>query len=290
STSSGEEHDPPRPTPSSLGIPKAIEKLVLVNEWNDFDAIEKTVKKEGRDIAAIITEPVMGNAGVIPPKQGYLKFLKELCDKNNIVLIFDEVKTGFRLSPGGAQKLFGVIPHMSTFAKSLSNGYPISVIAGAREIMEKVGKKKVFHGGTYASNPVSLAAVDATVDEIKKGYVHKNIEKFGGALMKGLADILKDRKVDGIVQGYPGMFQVLFTKQDQVSNFRELVKCNSRLYSKLHLVLLERGIMIDENIAEPFFTCAAHDDQDLQKTLEAINESLPVALASKVREARHRLY
>jgi len=288
STDPGVESVPGKPHPASLGIPKAIEKLVIINQWNDFNAIEKTVKKQADNIAAIITEPVMGNAAVIPPRDGYLKFLKELCDKNDILLIFDEVKTGFRLSDGGAQKLFGVKPHMSTFAKSMGNGYPISAITGLEEIMEKVGPKKVVHGGTYASNPVSLAAADATLDEIKKGYVYSNIEKFGRALMKGIQDILQDRKIDGIVQGYPAMFQMLFTKQDRVYNYRELMKCNLNLYAKLQVHLLMKGVMVDEDNGEPLFTCAAHNDEDLKQTLEAIDECLPIAIESKMQIAKQR--
>ncbi len=288
STDPGAESTLGEPHPASLGIPKAIEKLVIVNQWNDFDAIEKTVKKEADNIAAIITEPVMGNSAVILPKDGYLQFLKEVCDKNNIVLIFDEVKTGFRLSDGGAQKLFGIKPHMSTFAKSLANGYPISVIAGLTEIMEKVGPKKVVHGGTYASNPVCLAAVDATLDEIKKGYVHSNIEKFGCALMKGIKDIMQDKKIDCTVQGYPSMFQFLFTNQDRVYNYRELLKCNFDLYAKLQVQLLMRGVMVDEDNGEPIFTCAAHNGEDLKQTLEAINESIPIAIKSQMQVAKQR--
>jgi glutamate-1-semialdehyde 2,1-aminomutase len=114
-----------KPQPDSIGIPKALEKLILVSEWNDFDAVEKIVKKESNNLAAIITEPIMANAAVIPPRDGYLAFLKELCDKNDIVLIFDEVKTGFRVAKGGAQELFGVKSHLTALAKSFGNGYPI---------------------------------------------------------------------------------------------------------------------------------------------------------------------
>lgn len=277
-----------KPHPASLGIPKVLEKLILVNQWNDFDEIEKTIKKEADNIAAIITEPIMGNSAVIPPKEGYLKFLKELCEKNNIVLIFDEVKTGFRVSKGGAQGFFGVMPHMSTFAKSLGNGYPISVIAGLEEIMDHVGPEKVVHGGTYASNPVSLAAADATLDEILSNHVHPKIEKFGSKLMKGIREILQEKKIDGIVQGYPSMFQVLFTTQERIYNYRDLLKCNLDLFAKLHVLLLSKGVMFDEDNGEPIFTCAAHDEKDLKHTLNAIEECLPIALETKMTEQKQR--
>jgi glutamate-1-semialdehyde 2,1-aminomutase len=268
--------------PDSIGIPKAIQKLTLVNEWNDFDVVEKTIRKESKNIAAIITEPVMSNAAVIPPQDGYLKFLKELSDKNDIVLIFDEVKTGFRMAKGGAQELFGVKPHLTALAKSFGNGYPISAVVGLREIMKENATRKILHQGTYARNPVSLAATDATIDEISKGHVHRNIEKFGTALMKGIRDILHDRKVDGIVQGYPSMFQVLFTKQDSVNNYREFLKCDREFSTKLQKWLLKKGVMF----GEPSFTCALHDGEDLQHTLEASDASLQDSVASSRSKSR----
>jgi glutamate-1-semialdehyde 2,1-aminomutase len=276
--------DSPRgvPFPSSLGIPRAVSELIIVQEWNDFDSIEKTVSKHGDEIAAIICEPVMGNAAVIPPVPGFLKFLKELSDHHGIVLIFDEVKTGFRLAPGGAQQLFGVTPHLSTFAKSLANGYPVSMITGSREVMSVVGPKKVAHGGTYAGNPISMAAAEATLDEFVTKHVHESINKFGENLMKGIRQILEDRHVQGIVQGFPSMFQVLFTEQEQVKNYRELNSCNFELFAKLQLELLKLGVMFDEDNGEPLFTCYSHDDGDLDKTLQAFETALPRALENKV--------
>jgi glutamate-1-semialdehyde 2,1-aminomutase len=266
-----------KPQPDSAGIPRALQKLTLVNEWNDFDSVEKTVKKESRNIAAIITEPIMANAAVIPPKEGYLKFLKELCDKNNMVLIFDEVKTGFRVAKGGAQELFGVKPHLTTFAKSLGNGYPISAVVGPEEIMKENATRKILHQGTYARNPVSLAAAAATIDEITKSYVHQNIEKFGTGLMNGIRDILQDKKIEGIVQGYPSMFHVLFTGQDAVRNYREFLKCDKEFFTKLQERLLKKGVML----GDPSFISASHDSDDLQQTLEAFESSLPtISIAS----------
>lgn len=257
--------------PDSIGIPKALQKLTLVNEWNDFDAVEKTVKKESKNLAAIITEPVMTNGAVIPPKDGYLEFLKELCDKHNIVLIFDEVKTGFRIAPGGAQQLYGVKPHLTALAKSFGNGYPISAVVGSEEVMKENATRKILHQGTYARNPVSLAAADATIDEVRKGDVHRNIERFGAALMKGIRDILRDSKTDCLVQGYPSMFSLLFTEQDRVDNYRDFVKCDSKFLAKLKERLLKNGVIFEEPM---MFTSASHGNQDLQETLEAFEDSM----------------
>lgn len=274
--------DSPRgvPIPASLGIPKALSDLVIVQEWNDFESIQKIVTEQGDEIAAIICEPVMGNAAVIPPAPSYLEFLKELSEKHGIVLIFDEVKTGFRLAPGGAQQLYNVRPHLSTFAKSLANGYPVSMICGLQEIMDIVGPKRVAHGGTYAGNPISMAAAEATLDEFEAKRVHESMNRFGGKMMKGIRQILEDSNVEGIVQGFPGMFQILFTKEPQVRNYRELSSCNFELFARVQLEMLKRGVMLDEDNGEPLFTCYSHDEGDLEKTLQAFSEALPAALKS----------
>ncbi len=277
-------HDTPIgvPYPNSLGIPKTMADLILTLPWNDFDAIDKTMKEHGDEIAAIITEPVMGNASVIPPKPGYLKFLKEVCDEHGSILIFDEVKTGFRLAPGGAQEKFGVVPHMATFAKSLSNGYPISLIAGSEEIMQIVGPQKVVHGGTYAGNPVSLTAADATLTELKKEHVFSHLERYGEELMKGLREVFEEKRIDAIVQGYPEMFQFLITGLEEVTNFRDLAKVDFDMYAKIHFELLCRGVMIDEDNGEPMFTCYAHNKRDLKQTLAAFDDGISVAVQSKL--------
>jgi glutamate-1-semialdehyde 2,1-aminomutase len=260
--------------PDARGIPKALNNLVMVENWNDFDGIEKTVKKNGKDLAAIIAEPIMANASVIPPLKGYLKFLRELCDKHDMLLIFDEIKTGFRVSEGGAQELFGVKPHLSTFAKALGNGYPVSAVVGLSEIMDKYATKDVIPGSTYARNPVSLAATDATLDEIRKGRVHPKIERFGSALIRGIRDILEDKNIDAIVQGYPSIFQILFTDQEKVDNYRDFVKCNNKPFSELRKNLLAKGIMTDRGMSEPLYTCASHNTDDLNQTLEALESGL----------------
>jgi glutamate-1-semialdehyde 2,1-aminomutase len=222
----------------------------------------------------------MANAGVIPPMQGYLDFLKELCEKNNIALIFDEVKTGFRVAEGGAQQLLGVEPHIATFAKAMGNGYPISAVTGLEGVVGKYGTRDVIPQSTYARNLASLAAADATLEEIKKGHVHRRIQKFGNALIKGIQDILYDRKVDALVQGYPSLFQLYFTKRDRIRNYRDMLECDQELFAKLQSQMMKRGILLDEGNTEPFYTSAAHSKNDLRQTLEAFEASLRSAKAA----------
>ena len=283
-----------RPYRQSLGIPAAIRKLVMVETWNNFEAIERTVKKYHKRIAAIITEPIMGNAAAIMPKPGYLKHLKELCDRYDIVLIFDEVKTGFRVSRGGAQEFFGVTPHIATFAKSISNGYPISAIAGQREIMELFGpgKRKVTQGGTFASNPLSLTAANATLDILRNREVYEHINVYGKRLMRGIGRILDGNNVDNVVQGHPSMFQYIATNnRDVIYNYREL-KSNyhAGLYGKVQYWLMTKGVLVDEDNQECFYTCLAHSkEKTLTPTLDAFEASVQKALNSKFKMVRFKL-
>ncbi len=265
---------PPRSIPQSAGIPKAIDKLCVVERWNDADRIEKLVKTRGEEIAAIITEPIMGNCSAIMPRDGYLKHLRQLCSDHGILLIFDEVKTGFRVGRGGAQERFGVTPDLATFAKSMGNGYPVACFAGSTEIMNTIGPAKVVHGGTYSGNPVSLAAVDATLDILRTDAVWARLTSFGTNLMKRIREVADETNVDVLLNGVPEMFQLLFTRQHEVREYRDLAKCDLNRYAALHVELMNHGVMIDEDNMECFFTCASHDDADLEKTLSALREGL----------------
>ena len=265
---------PVRAHVQSAGIPKAIEKLCLVERWNEFDRIERLLARHGDEIAAVITEPIMGNCAAIPPRDGYLKHLQGLCAEHGVVLIFDEVKTGFRVGPGGAQQRYGVTPDMATFAKSLGNGYPVACFAGKQEIMDLIGPSKVAHGGTYSGNPVSLAAANATLDILREGSVYRHLESFGRKLMQGLREEAQDAEMDVLVNGVPEMFQVLFTKEEAVHEYRDLAKCDLERYAALHVELMNHGVMIDEDNMECFFTSEAHGQEDLDATLAAFRRGL----------------
>ena len=265
---------PPRSLPQSAGIPRAITKLCLVERWNDFDRIEKLVKRRGDEIAAIITEPIMGNCAAIMPREGYLRHLRQLCSDHGILLILDEVKTGFRVAPGGAQERFGVTPDLATFAKSLGNGYPVACFAGSTEIMNIIGPSKVVHGGTYSGNPVSLAAANARLDILRSEPVWTKLTSFGTRLMKGIREVAEETKEEVLLNGVPEMFQLLFTKQREVHEYRDLAKCDLDRYAALHVELMNHGVMIDEDNMECFFSCEDHSDEDLEKTLAALHQGL----------------
>ena len=263
---------------ASAGIPKLVNKLVIVEDWNNFDAIEKTVKKQHSEVAAIITEPIMGNGGAIMPRPGYLKHLKELCEKYGMLLIFDEGKTGFRVSLGGAQKLFGVRPHLSTFAKALGNGFPIALFGGEKGVMEQVGPGKVVHGGTYSANPAAMIAASATLDMLMKASTFRHLNSYGRRMMKGIDSILTHHNIPHIVHGAPEMFQFLFTHRHHIFDYRELRFCDKTLYARFQYEMLKRGVMFDEDNEEPIYDSLSHSDKDLNHTLVAFEDSVHDAL------------
>lgn len=270
----------PQAIPASEGIPACIKDLVIAERWNDFECIERTIKQNHKETAAVILEPVMGNAAVIPPAKDYLRHLRELCDRYDVLLIFDEVKTGFRLALGGAQEIFKVKSDIATYAKSLSNGYPISAIAGRRDVMEIVGPMKVAHGGTYSANPISLTAALTTLHLLKKQNVHEHIRHYGQRLMRGVERIFRDNNVECVIQGYPQMFQFLFTDRP-VHEYRDLEAVDQELFARFQYELLRRGVMVDEDNEEPIFICYSHDNRELKHTLWAIEDSIEDALVPR---------
>ncbi len=274
--------------PQSWGIPNAVKDTLIVDRWNDFEAIEKTVKMNKDDVAAIITEPIMGNAAAIMPKPGYLKHLRELCDRYGLLLIFDEVKTGFRVDLGGAQKLFKITPDLAAIGKAMGNGYPVSALVGKMEYMESIGPGKVAQGGTYASNPLSLTAVDATLDELKRRNAIEHIRKMGTILMKGLDQIFDDLGVHHLINGVPGMFEIAFTRKEEINEWRDLRFCELKMYSFLHSELLKKGIIVDADIEEPIFLSFSHKKEEIEKTLEAYAAS-DVKIYGKIEKMEEKL-
>jgi glutamate-1-semialdehyde 2,1-aminomutase len=255
--------------PATSGIPSSISDLVIVVPWNDFDMIEKVATRNADDVAAIITEPVMGNMGSLMPRDGYLQHLQEVAENNDIVLIFDEVKTGFRIANGGAQEFFNIKPDLACYAKSMGNGFPVGAFGGKEEIMELIGPGKVAHGGTYIGNAVSMAAADATLAELMNNPIIAQINEYGNDLMKGLSTILEDAHIPHTMQGFPGMFGVFFTEQDSIRDLRDVKHCDLQIYSELQQAMLEENIMLDDDNREPLFICYEHTPEDLENTLKA---------------------
>ena len=257
----------------SLGIPESIRDLVELCPWNEVEALGDILQEKGEQIAAIIVEPVLGNNNAIMPRPGYLEFQREQCDQYGIVLIFDEVKTGFRIAAGGAREYFGVIPDISTYAKAMGNGYPVAAIGGSRDIMMSFAPGKVFQGGTYTGNVVSTAAADATLERMQSGEVFPQIEKVGALLMEGISDILDRHSVPHIINGVSAMFGVCLT-ETQPTNWRELLNCNWDRLEAINTHMIENGILPESDGFEPYFLCAAHSEADAAETLQKFEDAV----------------
>jgi glutamate-1-semialdehyde 2,1-aminomutase len=268
----------PNTVVESAGVPEGVARDIIVLPWNDVEAVEKAVKEHKNEVAAVITEPCMGNTTSIPPEEGYLKALREITQENDIVLIFDEVITGFRLSIGGAQKYYGVTPDIATEAKALGGGVPISAFVGKKEIMQPVATGKVMVSGTYNSNPLVLSAALATLRELESGNgeVYQRLYRLGNKLMAGIRNAIEETKTKAIVQGPGPCFQIIFTELARVRNYREACTADSRMYLRLYEELLKRGIYIAQGHCENWFISAAHSDGDVEKAISAVSDSLKV--------------
>ncbi len=267
----------PIPAAATSGIPKAVQQYIITLPFNDFEAVERTVKAKWGDIAAIIVEPVLGNLAGIMPKPGFLEHLRRLADEYGIVLIFDEVKTGFRIAKGGAQEYFGVRADLVTYAKSLGNGYPVAAIAGREEVMMTIQPGAMAHGGTYSGNAVAAAAAAATLQVLEEDDALATIERHGRALMDGIRTILAEEGIPAWVGGPPSMFGVVLGVDEEPRDLRDYLKADADLYEEIGMELIRRGVMPDADGREPWFLCAALSDEDVAYTLEAFREAVRAA-------------
>lgn len=261
----------------SREIPSEIRSLTLTTAFNDFKGFEQKIKKHARELACVIMEPLMGNASGIMPVEGFLKHVQEVCTQHGVVLIFDEVKTGFRVHPGGAQTLFKVTPDIATFSKCMGNGHPIGCLAGKKEIMSVIGPKKVAHGGTYSANPLSLAVCEATLREIRKDSNQEKFRSFTRKLWNGLDKTLSEERVPHLMSGHPSMFQVLYTKQSRVRTYHDLEHVDAEFFSRVQFECLRRGVLFDTDNQEVIFSSFAHGKKELNETLEKFSEAVQVA-------------
>lgn len=259
--------------PHGSGIPQALSQLIYSIPFNDFELLEKKIRESWHELACIILEPIMGNSPGIMPKPGYLELIRKLCDEYGIVLIFDEVKTGFRVAKGGAQELFNVRSDLVAYAKAMGNGFPIAAIGGRKEIMGEIGYQKIPHGGTYSGNAVSTAAATTTLDEIASGALER-VESHGQKLMAGIKEIVARRGVPAVVQGPPAMFGIVFTDKTEICEYREWAASNHHIYNEILDKMMEKGVMPDKDSREPWFSSASHTDEHLGVTLGAFEEAL----------------
>ncbi len=262
---------------SSSGIPEGIRQYVINLPFNDFEMLERTVEARWHELAAVMVEPLLGNAASVMPQPGWLEKLRELCDKYGIVLIFDEVKTGFRIANGGAQEYFGVKADLVTYAKSMGNGFPVAAIGGTDEVMEVVGNGSVGHGGTYCGNVVAAAAADATLEILENEPIIEKIFERGQRLMDGIDEILTRAGIPHYVTGPPPIFSLLLGIDEEPTDFRAYCEGDDALYEAIAMALIDRGVLPDSDGREPWFLCYSHDDQVIDETLMAFEDALKAA-------------
>ena len=263
-------YNSPIPVPSSSGIPRALNDLVITLPFNNREVFAKAVRSHGYEVAAVIVEPCMGNCGGILPEEGFLPFIQSQCKEYGMVFILDEVKTGFRIAPGGAQEFYDLRPDLATYAKSLGNGYPIAAFGGKREIMGIIGHG-VSQGGTYNNNKPGIAAAYATLKTIKEQPIHATINKRGQRLMDGIQKIFDEKGMPVILNGYPAMFSFA-VGADRITGQRDWNDSDKEYYLKLVEGLIERGVMPDHDPREPWFLCYSHSEEDIDLTLEMTRE------------------
>jgi glutamate-1-semialdehyde 2,1-aminomutase len=245
---------------------------VYILPWNDLKELENTLREHYQEIAAIITEPILCNSSCLMPSPGFLESLRELTTRYGIVLIFDEVITGFRVHPRGAQGLFNVTPDLATFGKAVAAGYPLSVVAGKREIMELIPKGRVVQAGTFNGNPLALAASEAALEVLSAdgGSALIRIQQTGGYLKKGIEAALAEAGIPALINGVGSAFHISFTAAKKLSNYRETLNRDDRMRDQFIEGLLGEGIYLLPD--GRWYVSAAHTEADVDVTMAAVRK------------------
>ena len=275
-----EEWDPRAGDPDLLpfgeGIPSVTKKLNYTAPINDANAIEDLFRKSGDDIGAFLVEPIMGNCCGIKANRQYMADIRSLCDKYEVLLVIDEVKTGFRVAKGGAQELYDVSADLCTFAKAIGNGYPVAVVAGREEIMRRVGGDDgVVHGGTFTGHSVSLSAAAKTLEILDETNALENIEEYGIKLQQGISKILNSRNIAHDFSGHPSMMGLFFAREAP-SDYRGWLNSDYQFYDTLAPHLHELGVLVEPDSREPWFLCESHDMKCLQETLDKFEQAVDI--------------
>lgn len=256
--------------PFSSGIPAVVQDMLIMLPFNDLEVLEEVVRASWHEVAAILVEPMLGNCGGIMPDPEWLPAIRRLCDEYGMVMIMDEVKTGFRLARGGAQEYFGVRADLVTYAKAMGNGYPVAAFGGRRELMELLGKG-VAHGGTFSGNQVSMAAAEATLDILQNTDALEQIEQRGLELQDALSEVLDRSGIPYVFSGHPSLFIFWFAEQAP-REYRDWKNSDNTLYDCVAAGLIKRGVMPEPDSREPWFMCAAHSEQDVAETATALED------------------
>nr|WP_136251401.1 glutamate-1-semialdehyde 2,1-aminomutase [Ningiella ruwaisensis] len=256
--------------PSSPGVPADYAKHTLTVEFNNLDSVAQAFEQHGDDIACIIVEPVAGNMNCIPPVEGFLEGLRDICDRYNSVLIFDEVMTGFRVSRGGAQERYGVIPDMTCLGKVIGGGMPVGAFGGKREIITHVAPTgPIYQAGTLSGNPVAMAAGLASLRQITVDGFYDSIFENTATLAHGFKDLAHKHGIPMSVNIAGSMFGIFFTEEEHVTNYQQAINCNTKQFNQFYHAMLDNGVYLAPASYEAGFVSKAHTSDIVADTLNA---------------------
>ena len=260
--------------PDSPGVPASFTEHTLLCEYNNIEEFNDLTEEFSDQIAAVIVEPFAGNMGFIPPQRNFLKMLREICDRQGILLIFDEVMTGFRVAKGGAQEVMSIMPDLTVFGKIIGGGMPVGAYGGRKEIMENVAPAgKVYQAGTLSGNPVAMAAGIATLTEIYKPGFYEAIAEKTSLLTNGLKEVADGLGIPFQVNHCGSLFGFFF-REEPVKNYDDAMKSDTELFKKFFKNMLINGIYIAPSAFEAGFLSSAHSEEDIEKTISAFHNSL----------------
>ncbi|MEG9544941.1 glutamate-1-semialdehyde 2,1-aminomutase [Mannheimia sp. HC-2023] len=260
--------------PSGPGVPADFAKHTLTCTYNDLDSVKAAFEQYPNEIACLIVEPVAGNMNCIPPQEGFLQGLRELCTQYGAVFIIDEVMTGFRVALGGAQSYYGVTPDLTTLGKIIGGGMPVGAFGGKKEIMEHIAPTgPVYQAGTLSGNPIAMAAGLACLTELSKSGNEELLASKTKTLAEGFKTLADKHNVPLTVQYVGGMFGLFFTEQKAVTNFQEVMKCDAAKFNRFFHLMLEQGVYLAPSAFEAGFMSLAHSDEDITRTLEAADKA-----------------
>ncbi len=266
----------PEVMPYGEGVPAVTKHLFHTVPMNDANALEDLLKAKHQEIAAFLIEPIMGNCCGIKADEQYMQDVREICDRYDVLLIIDEVKTGFRVARGGVQELYGIKADICTFAKAVGNGYPLSIVAGREDVMRHIGEG-VVHGGTFTAHSVSLAAAAKTLQILDETTALADIESYGLKLQEGMRKILQNRGIPHSFTGHPALMGLFFSDKAP-SNYREWVHSDYAFYDALAPELHELGILIEPDSREPWFLCESHNVECLPATLDKFEQAVDITV------------
>ncbi|OLU23239.1 glutamate-1-semialdehyde-2,1-aminomutase [Pseudomonas sp. PA15(2017)] len=256
--------------PSSAGVPADFAKHTLTLPFNDIDAVAETLAEVGQSVACIIVEPVAGNMNCVPPAPGFLEGLREQCDRHGVVLIFDEVMTGFRVALGGAQAHYGVTPDLSTFGKIVGGGMPVGCFGGKRAIMERIAPLgPVYQAGTLSGNPLAMAAGLTTLKLISRPGFHAELTDYTSRLLQGLQDRADAAGIPFVTTQAGGMFGLYFSGADDIVTFDDVMASDAERFKRFFHLMLDGGVYLAPSAFEAGFTSIAHGEAELKLTLDA---------------------